>query len=69
MLADFKALTADKMLRRDESLANSATIQSGLARSEVKLGAVRAFALKTLAEIYERASLNGMIDIPDHARV
>ena len=57
------------MPRRDERLANGATIQSGLARSEVKLGAVRAFALKTLAYIYERASLNGMTDIPDHTRV
>ena len=69
MLEDFKALTADKTSRRDERLANSATIQSGLARSEIKLGAVRAFALKTLADIYERASLNGVIHIPDHARV
>lgn len=69
MLEDFKALTADKTPRRDERLANSATIQSGLARSEIKLGAVRAFALKTLADIYERASSNGVIHIPDHARV
>ena len=69
MLEDFKALTADKTPRRDERLANSAIIQSGLARSEVKLGAVRAFALNTLADIYERASLNSMIDIPDHAGV
>ena len=30
---------------------------------------MRAFALKTLAYIYERASLNGMTDIPDHTRV
>ena len=69
MLEDFKALTADKTPRRDERPANSATIQSGLARSEIKLGAVRAFALKTLADIYERASSNGVIHIPDHARV
>ncbi|MEC8200696.1 MAG: hypothetical protein VX085_14195 [Pseudomonadota bacterium] len=69
MLVDFKALTTDKMPRRDERLANSATIQSGLARSEIKLGAVRAFALKTLADIYESASSNGVIHIPDHARV
>ena len=69
MLEDFKARTlpSDKTPRRDERLANSATIQSGLARSEIKLGAVRAFALKTLADIYERASSNGVIHIPDHA--
>ena len=30
---------------------------------------MRAFALKTLADNYERASLNGMIVVPDHARV
>ena len=69
MLEDFKTLTADKTPRRDERLANSATIQTGLARSEIKIGAVRAFALKTLADIYERASSNGVIHIPDHARV
>ncbi len=69
MLEDFKALTANKTPSRDERLANSATIKSRLARSEVKLDAVRAFALKTLADIYERASSNGVIDIPDHARV
>ncbi|MBG03469.1 MAG: acyl-CoA dehydrogenase [Rhodospirillaceae bacterium] len=69
MLDDFKILAADKTPRGYKRLADSGTIQSGVARSEVKLGAARAYTLETLAEIYDRAGAQGAIDIPDRARV
>lgn len=69
MLDDFKGLADNKTPRGYKKLSDSATIQSGVAQSEAKLGSARAFALETLAEIYNRAGSQGAIDIPDRARV
>lgn len=69
MLDDFRALAGDKTPRGYKRLADSATIQSGVARADARLGSARAYMLETLSEIYERAGSQGAIDIPDRARV
>jgi alkylation response protein AidB-like acyl-CoA dehydrogenase len=69
MLDAFQELAAGKTPRGLSRLADSAAIQSGVAQAEARLGAARAYALETLAEIYARARPDGAIDVPDRARV
>jgi alkylation response protein AidB-like acyl-CoA dehydrogenase len=69
MLDDFKTLAGEKTPRGRPRLADSAAIQSGVAHAEVRLGAARAYALETLADIYARAGSEGAIELPDRARV
>ena len=69
MLDAFQELAARKTPRGLSRLADSAAIQSGVAQAEARLGAARAYALETLAEIYARAMPDAAIDVPDRARV
>ena len=69
MLDAFKALAGDKTPRGFTKLADGASIQIGVAKAEAKLGAARAYALETLANIYERAISVVVIDVLDRARV
>ncbi len=69
MLDSFKQLTMTKTPRGRVRLADDAAIQSGVALAEARIGAGRAYALETLAEIYARARPDVPIDIPDRARV
>jgi alkylation response protein AidB-like acyl-CoA dehydrogenase len=69
MLDAFADLAMRKAPRGLARLADSATVQAGLARQEAGLGAARAYLTETLAEIWERAEDTGSIGIPDRARV
>lgn len=69
MLDAFKELAAGKTPRGLNRLADSTAVQSGVAQAEARLGAARAYALATLADIYARARPDVPIDIPDRARV
>jgi len=69
MLDAFQELAAGKTPRGLSRLADSAAIQSGVAQAEARLGAARAYALETLAEIYARARPDAAIDVADRARV
>jgi alkylation response protein AidB-like acyl-CoA dehydrogenase len=69
MLDAFKEFAAGKTPRGLNRLADSAAIQSGVAQAEAKLGAARAYALETLADIYARAGPDAAINVPDRARV
>lgn len=50
-------------------LADDPRIQAGIARSEAKLGAARAYLLDTLADIFAAADDTAPIDVPDRARI
>jgi alkylation response protein AidB-like acyl-CoA dehydrogenase len=69
MLDAFQELAAGKTPRGLSRLADSAAVQSGVALAEARLGAARAYALETLADIYARAGPDAPIDVPDRARV
>lgn len=69
MLDAFKDLAMRKTPRNLTLLADSAAIQSGVALAEARLGAGRAYALETLAEIHARAPSDGAIGVEDRARV
>lgn len=69
MLDNFKDLAGGKTPRGLSRLADSPAIQSGVAQAEARLGAARAYALETLAEIYARAGSEGAIDFDNRARV
>jgi alkylation response protein AidB-like acyl-CoA dehydrogenase len=69
MLDAFIALATRKSPRGLGRLADSASVQGGLARQEAGLGAARAYLVATLAEIWAEAGETGAIDIPARARV
>jgi alkylation response protein AidB-like acyl-CoA dehydrogenase len=69
MLDAFMELATRKTPRGLNRLADSAAVQSGIALGESRLGAARAYAFETLAEIHARAGSAGAIDVPDRARV
>ncbi len=69
MLDAFRELAAGKTPRGLNRLADSAVIQSGVALAEARLGAARAYAIETLADIYARARPDAVIDLADRARV
>lgn len=69
MLDAFIALATHKAPRGLGRLADSATVQAGLARQEAALGAARAYLTETLGEIWEQAEDATPIDIPARARV
>lgn len=69
MVEAFVALAGRKAPRGLARLADSPTVQAGVARAEAKLGAARAYLLETLAEIHARADAIAPIDVPDRARV
>ena len=68
MLDAFKELALDKTPRGLSRLADSAAVQSGVALAEVRLGAARAYALETLADIHARAGSAAAIGVDDRAR-
>ncbi len=69
MLANFMELAADKTPRGLARLADTGSIQSGVARGEATLGAARAYLLEALAEVYAAANETEPMPIPDRARV
>ena len=69
MLAAFIELATRKTPRNLGRLADSATIQSGIARAEARLGSAQAYLLEVLEEIHARADDVAPIDTPDRARV
>ena len=69
MLDSFTDLASRKTPRGLHRMADTAAVQSGLARSEAKLGAARAYLLETLHDIYASANAVAPIGIPDRARL
>jgi len=69
MLDAFTGLASDKAPRGYSRLADSATIQSGVAKAAARLGAARSYILATLEEIYAHAGAKGAIAVEDRARV
>ena len=69
MLTAFRALASEKTPRGYTRLADSATVQAGIARSEARLGGAHAYLQEKLAEIYQRAGSQGAIGVEDRARV
>ncbi len=69
MLAGFVDLAGRKAPRGRPRLADTATVQAGVAQGQAKLGAARAYLLETLADIYAHADEMAPIDVPDRARV
>jgi alkylation response protein AidB-like acyl-CoA dehydrogenase len=69
MLDAFIALAMEKTPRNLGRLADSAVVQSGVARMEAKLGAARAYVIETLQEVWAGAEGVKAIDIPARARV
>jgi alkylation response protein AidB-like acyl-CoA dehydrogenase len=69
MLDQFVDLAGRKVPRGLTRLADSATVQADVARSEANLGAACAYLLDTLASIYAHADDIDPINIADRARV
>lgn len=69
MLDAFKGLSSAKTPRGYTRLADSAAVQSGVARAAARIGAARAYILDTLDEIYAHAGAKGAIGVEDRARV
>lgn len=70
MLDAFAELAARKSPRGLSRLADSPTVQAGVARQEAALGAGRAYLVATLRDIWESADDGfGVIDIPTRARL
>ena len=69
MMDVFIELAGAKTPRGLTRLAESAAVQSGLARREARLGAARAYLTQTLDDISARAPRHRAIDVPDRARV
>ena len=69
MLDEFAALAMRKTPRGLGRLADSATVQAGVARAEAGLGAARAYLIETLQAVWEEAEEWGVIALPARARV
>ena len=69
MLDAFMALARDKTPRGLTRLADSATVQSEVARADAALGAARAWVVEVLNDIYANADEAAPIDVPARARV
>ncbi|TWS99488.1 acyl-CoA dehydrogenase family protein [Reyranella sp. CPCC 100927] len=69
MLDAFVDLATRKAPRNLGRLADSATVQSGVARMEARLGAARAYLTETLSSIWATAGTEAPIDVPARARV
>jgi alkylation response protein AidB-like acyl-CoA dehydrogenase len=69
MLDAFIDLATSKSPRGLGRLADSATVQAGLARQEAALGAARAYLTATLREVWDEAGSVAAIDVPARARV
>jgi alkylation response protein AidB-like acyl-CoA dehydrogenase len=69
MLEAFKELATTKTPRGLDTLADRAGVQSGVARSEARIGSARAYLLEALREIYAAAQPSTSISTEDRARV
>lgn len=69
MLSELVTLASRKSPRGLARLADSALVQSDVARAEARLGSARAYLIETLAAIYAQADDVAPIDVPDRARV
>ena len=69
MLAHLMDLASSKTPRGLSRLADSAAVQSLIARSEARLGASEAYVTATLKEIHARCAPIDPIDVPDRAAV
>jgi alkylation response protein AidB-like acyl-CoA dehydrogenase len=69
MLSAFTDLAVEKTPRGQARLAETASVQAGVAYGEATLGAARAYLLEALAEVHAGAGETEPIDIPDRARV
>jgi alkylation response protein AidB-like acyl-CoA dehydrogenase len=69
MLEEFVDLATRKTPRGLQRLADSAVVQSNVARMEARLGAGRAYLVETLQDVWAIADDAGVIDIPSRARV
>jgi len=69
MLEAFIELAADKTPRGLSRMAENAGVQAGVAKSEARIGAARAYLLEILNEITARAPRDRAIDVQDRARV
>jgi indole-3-acetate monooxygenase len=69
MLDALVELATKKAPRNLGRMADSPTVQADVARTEARLGAARAYLLEIVGTLYERASAEAPMDIPDRARV
>jgi alkylation response protein AidB-like acyl-CoA dehydrogenase len=69
MLDAFVELACRKTPRGLKRLADSAVVQSDVARAEASLGAARTYLLDTIADVYASAGGTAPIDVPERARV
>ena len=69
MLEELIALARRKKPLGLRRMADSATVQAGIARAEAQLGAARAYLLATLADVYRRAKPSTPIEVADRARI
>jgi alkylation response protein AidB-like acyl-CoA dehydrogenase len=69
MLDAFIALAREKAPRGLQRLADSAVVQSDVARQEARLGAARAYLVDILRDVYEAADDVGPIDLEARLRV
>ena len=69
MLDAFIELAGKKTPRGMSRLADTPAVQSGTAKTKVKLDAARALLVTTLREIYERAPERDSIALEDRARI
>jgi alkylation response protein AidB-like acyl-CoA dehydrogenase len=69
MLAEFMALASRKSPRGLVRLADSAVMQSDVARAEARLGSARAYLFETLTTIHAQADDVAPIGMADRARV
>jgi alkylation response protein AidB-like acyl-CoA dehydrogenase len=69
MFDTFLELATRKTPRGHSKLAESATIQAGVAKGEARTGAARSYLVETLSEIAARAPEDKAIEMRDRARV
>lgn len=69
MLDAFVALAIEKTPRGLSRMADSATIQAGIAKAEARVGAARSYLLETISQVADRAPSDVAISIPERARV
>ena len=69
MLSEFMALASRKSPRGLARLADSAVLQSDVARAEARLGSARAYLIETLTTIHAQANDVAPIEMAERARV
>ena len=69
MLDAFKDLATKKTPRGLATLADRASVQTGIAKAEIRTASAQAYLLETLRELYAKVEPYEVIGVPDRARV